>query len=163
MKNFITVCVSVALGAALISPAIAQDAGPGKGGVKPGQGRSGGGGQGGAQMRGRMQQIETRVLGKMNLTAKQKADYKALNEKTQKDMQKLMSGTGTREQKMDKARAIQKSRQDGMNKIFTKAQQDQFRKLMAEEMKKLREERAKDGAQRGGGKPGAAKPGKAKP
>ena len=116
-------------------------------------------------MRGKMKEIQTRVLGKLGLTDKQKAAIKALDAKTQKDMAALRPApkagakpTRPSEATMEKMRAISKAHQEGMMKILTKEQQEKYKKLMAEEMKKLRAEREKSGAGKPGGKPGASKP-----
>lgn len=161
MKRFLTLLVVTVLGAAMISPAFAQGAGPAGGPPKPGQGRPGGG-RDGMMMRGKMKEIETRVFGKLGLNDKQKASIKALDAKVVKDTEALRKtmkpGTRPDQATMDKMRAIGKSRQEGLNKILTTTQQAKYKSLMAEEMKKLRAERAKAGGGKPGQKPGASKP-----
>ena len=168
MKRFLSLFIAVALGAAMFVPAAAQNAGPGAGAPKPGQGGFGGdrrGGGGGMMIRGKMKEIQTRVLGKLGLTAKQKADIKALDEKTQKQVAAIMpkpkagaERTRPTEAQMTKIRNLTKSHQDSFMKILTKAQQEKYKKLMAEEMKKLQAERDKNGGGRPGGKPAGSKP-----
>lgn len=163
MKRFFVLMTVSALTAAMFVPASAQSAGPSGGAPKPGQQRPGGGGRDGMMMRGKMKEIESRVFSKLNLSTKQKADIKALDAKIDKDRAALAKtmkpGERPSEATMTKMRALGKSRQDGLNKILTKAQQESYKKLMAEEMKKLRAEREKAG----GNKSGGLKPNKSKP
>lgn len=166
MKRFLTLFVVAVIGAAMVSPAFAQGAGPAGGPPKPGQGRPGGERGGGMMMRGKMKEIETRVFGKLGLNDKQKAAIKALDAKVAKDTEALRKtmkpGTRPDQATMEKMRAIGKSRQEGLNKILTTAQQAKYKSLMAEEMKKLRAEREKSGGGKPGQKPGQ-KPGASKP
>lgn len=155
MKRLLPLLTSILAFTLLVAPAFAQQSGGQRPGG-PGSERRGPG-----MMRQGMGQVEARVLAKMNLTAKQKADIKALNDRIQKQMEAIRKDEKmTREQKMQRMRAIGQEKQQGMSKILTKTQQEQYRKLMAEEMKKLREQREKQGGRQPGRTGGSKNPAK---
>ncbi len=161
VKRLLSLAFVLTVSSAMV---FAQSSGPAKAGSKPpvvkSQGsHSGGPGQKGMQFRGRMKQMEERVLAKLNLTAQQKASIKALDEKTAKSLTAVRPApkAGQKPERptkaqMDKISAIVKGRHDGLMKILNTKQQASYKTLMDKEMKAWREERAK---QRGkSGKPG---------
>lgn len=117
-------------------------------------------------MGGRMKEMETRVLNKLNLTVQQKSSIKTLNEKTEKSLKALRPTQPKPGQKperptqaqMDKMRSISKGRHDGLMKILTKQQQANYKTLMDKEMKAWRAEREKRRGSNGAPPVKASKP-----
>jgi len=160
MKKLITFIVSALMVGVMATAAMAQDAGPGgRGPGGPGQGGPGGPGGDRAKMRGKMKEIETKVLAQLKLTDAQKTKIKALNAKYDKQMADLQKSTADRETKMKKMRTMMESRKKEFMAILTPEQQKKFETLMKAEMDKLRKEREKQGGQKpAGSKPGGNKP-----
>ncbi len=166
MKNWMKIALCLAIVGSVVTPTLAQDAGPR--------------GQGNRQQRAngqqdQMRKIEAKVLAQLKLTTEQKAAIDALNKKFEEDLKKLreeMRGQGARgkpaagagqrpgageasrqENPMrGKMRELMDTRRKNLMKILTKEQGATYQKLMKEEMEKLRKERGQGGGgQRRGG------------
>lgn len=169
MKRLVLIITGTVLATAL---AFSQAAGPqgqgkgqakGQGGqVRAGQRGPGGPGQGGpdrAAMRQRMQQMQKEIYAKLKLSADQTKKVEALDKATTKKLDDLRAAPGDRQSKGPKMREIRDAHQKELEKILTKAQADQFKKLRKEQMDKMR---AQFGGGRGPGGPGGPPPGGAK-
>ncbi|MBL8087538.1 MAG: Spy/CpxP family protein refolding chaperone [Chthonomonas sp.] len=160
MKKLTTLVFTAVLGIGLLTPVLAQPGGgPGPG---PGQGQGGGRERGpGGGMAQRQQKIEDKVLAQLNLSDKQKAEIKALREKTKKAMDELRGkgggqGNPPSDEDRKKMRDVMEGYRTGLEKILTAEQREEFKKLMKEEMEKARKER---GEGRGPGRGGPGGPG----
>ncbi len=165
MKNVIKMFVAIAVMGVISVSAFAQGAGPG--GAKSGAGQKGGakaGGPGGGQRRGGgMMGMDSEILAKLGLNAKQNAAVKALKDATKAKSEALMKslGFGTPPAKgsppaqrpkptdAQKAqfKAIGEGYHSGLAKILTPAQMTNYDKEMKAAREKMR-------AAFGGGKPG---------
>ncbi|MEI8280853.1 MAG: hypothetical protein WCG75_00470 [Armatimonadota bacterium] len=168
MKNVIKIFVAIAVMGVISVSAFAQGAGPG--GAKSGAGQKGGakaggpGGPGGGQRRGGgMMGMDTEILAKLGLNAKQNAAVKALKDATKAKSEALMKslGFGTPPAKgsppaqrpkptdAQKAqfKAIGEGYHSGLAKILTPAQMTSYDKELKAAREKMR-------AAFGGGKPG---------
>ncbi|HRK21315.1 MAG TPA: hypothetical protein PLX06_05880 [Fimbriimonadaceae bacterium] len=155
MKKLLSLCAAGVLMAGLITVVSAQGAGAkGQKGAQSGQGQGRGPGGGGGQRRmggGRMMQ---EMLSKVKppVTDAQKKKIEALNTKMRAEFEKLREAPGDMQSKRPKFEALMKKRNDEMNKILNKQQQESLKKLMEEAMKNFQ------GGRRGG--PGGPPPGR---
>jgi Spy/CpxP family protein refolding chaperone len=168
MKKFFSLIVAGALMAGIVAIAPGQGAGPKSGGVQGGPKQPGGpGGQGGRQgNRVRFADLMKKI--QPPLTADQTTKIEAINKKSREEMQKLRgagSGPGGpprngaqggppsgQRPDMSKFMDIMKKRNEAINKVLTKKQQESFKKLTADMMKRFQQGRG------GGGRPGGPPP-----
>lgn len=150
MKKLLALLATTVLALAVVAPAFAQQPGPG--------GRPGGaGGQGRMMNPERMKQLEeirTKVLGQLGLTAAQKTKIQALDKKLKEDVDKLMKAPGEQREKAPKLRELRQKHQEATMAILTETQKTKFQELMREEMRKMMEsQKGKEGG-KGKGKAG---------
>lgn len=172
MKRLVLILTGTVLATAL---AFSQAAGPqgqakgqakGQGDqVRAGQRGQGGPGQGGpdrAAIRERMQKMQKEIYAQLKLSADQTKKVEALDKATAKKLDDLRAAPGDRQSKGPKMREIRDAHQKDLEKILTKAQADQFKKLRQEQMDKMRAQFG-GGRDRGGpGGPGGPPAGGAK-
>lgn len=150
MKNIFRVLTVAVAAMSLAAVGFAQTPGP-KGNKQGFQGK----GQDGKGFGGRMRGMNKELLGKLNLSADQQKKVEALEKSTQSKVQAIMNTDGDRESKMKKMREVMQGHRDELNKILTKPQQEQLKKLMAEaRAKRQKDGKGPDGK---GAKPGSGK------
>lgn len=139
MKKLILPFFTVALILSLVTPAVAQSAGPKKG--NPPAGGAGKRPEGGE----RRMMMSSEMAKKLKLTDAQRKQIEALSKSTQEKMKKLRDGNLTPEKRRAEMQKIMTEQRNAMNKILTADQ----RKILEAEMKKMREQWQKGGGRQG--------------
>jgi Spy/CpxP family protein refolding chaperone len=135
---------ALALGATFATAQAGAAAGN-KQGEQRGQGQRGGQDQqqDRAQMRARMEKVNQQIFAKLGLTRQQQTQIEALDKRTQKeiaDLRKAASEAGDRRAAMEKVRAVQSKRTEGLKRILTPAQFKKMEQLRKEATEQLRKE-----------------------
>lgn len=150
MKKLLALLATTVLAIAVAAPALAQAPGPG--------GRPGGaGGQGRMMNPERMKQLEemrTKILGQLGLSAQQKTKIQALDNKLKEDLEKLVKAPGELREKAPKMRELRQKHQQDTMAVLTEPQKTKFQELMREEMRKMMDGEKGKGGGKGKGKGG---------
>ncbi|MBS1823632.1 MAG: hypothetical protein JST61_16970 [Acidobacteria bacterium] len=126
-----TLLVALCSGVLCAVPMLAQDAAP----ATPPQGQMGP--RGGGRMEGRQLEMLTKRL---NLTADQQTQVKAIDDDTGKQMMAVRNDTSlSQEDRRSKMMAIRKASQDKIRGVLTDDQKTKYDALLAEQQQRMRE------------------------
>ncbi|MBS1800737.1 MAG: hypothetical protein JSS95_13030 [Acidobacteria bacterium] len=122
--------IALCSGALCAVPVLAQDAAP----ASPPQGQMGP--RGGGRMEGRQLEMLTKRL---NLTADQQTQVKAIDEDTSKQMMAVRNDTSlSQDDRRSKMMTIRKASQDKIRGILTDDQKTKYDALLAEQQQRMR-------------------------